>query len=321
MGVAVTLWLLNRLKSNRVEKLKTQWQSQVLALLSEGRQDWRPLKIDPKDALDFVDYLLGLSRRIRGESTQELNRLAAPHLSLVAMELKTGDPAARAWAAQALGTFGLPGRAADLRKALNDRAPLVVMMAFHGLVAHGALEDLDALLMSLKKFKGWNPNLLSSALVGLGAPATAVIRKKYADASLSPHVRTILALALVQLNDIKAGPIAAHVLSTEKDVELCVASLRLVRIVGTPEYLPLIRALCASQDFPVRAQAMGVLGQMGSKEDLSILWNGFNDASSWVAGYAAKSLKDAGGEQLLQQAIRGNHARALLARQVLMESA
>jgi HEAT repeat protein len=77
--------------------------------------------------------------------------------------------------------------------------------------------------------------------------------------------------------------------------------------------------MAQSTDFVIRAHAFRALGTLGTEEDTATLRAGIGDESPWVALQAARSLKHAGGDQILQELAQTDSSQGLLAKQVLTE--
>ena len=107
-------------------------------------------------------------------------------------------------------------------------------------------------------------------------------------------------------------------LQTERERELVTAALRLLKRTGRPEHSAILRELCNSPDFVIRAHAVSALASLGNARDIQQLRRFFEDPSSWVAIHAAWALKEGGGE-VLRELVASHHPRAKLALQVLSE--
>lgn len=102
--------------------------------------------------------------------------------------------------------------------------------------------------------------------------------------------------------------------------DLIASSLRLVRSMGRPAHAEMVRPLCSSVDFVVRAFACRALGKIGSRSDIARLEAALMDASIWVALHAARALRELGADDTLREIAAQKHPRMGVASQVLAEA-
>ncbi|MFH1740474.1 MAG: HEAT repeat domain-containing protein [bacterium] len=317
---AVFLRIANERKRAHWEQLETAWEQEVLEVLAgEHRPDqlWR--RVNKKDALYFVDFLLRYAQRLRGQERDILTELARPYLRQIARRMKEGDATQRARAAQTLSALGLFDYALELIAALDDPSPLVAMIAARALARKEHPQFAVPVLDRLHRFRSWSRNYLASMLAAVGSEITPALRNALADPNRSARTRSVSAEALLELNDFAAADTAARILETETDRDLLASCLRLLAQVGRIEHLSSVRRLCGSSDFVVRAHAVRALGSLGGAEDYDNVLQAFEDPSQWVAIHAAWALKDVGGLDDLKEIAGSDHPRADLARQVLTE--
>lgn len=310
----------NMRKAKRWRLLEAEWEPLVLDYLVEERtgEEVRD-KIRADDRFFFVDFLLRFAQRLQGHEADAIARLAEPYLSSLAQRLEKGDPTSRARAIRTLSILGLESYAENIKEALDDPSPLVAMIAARALARRGRPEYAEAILGMLHRFADWSQGFLVSLFTSMGSSVIPSLRNSLSDSQKTPRVRSVAADALQELHDLEAGDLASKILDTEEDRELRAACLRLLRVVGRPEHLPPIRQLAQSPDFVIRAHAFRALGTLGTEEDLATLRAGIGDESPWVALQAARSLKHAGGEQMLLDLAHADSSEGLLAKQVLTE--
>lgn len=300
--------------------MEARWKAALLNMLAgvgSYERVWRLVR--PKEALFFVDYCLRFARRLRGAEAQTLMRLSEPFLEGIAQRLARGDSAQRARAVRTLSTLGFERYAALIETALDDPSPRVAMIAAQALCRQGQPGSVAKVIDRLHRFRNWSQSYLASMLTSAGPDSAALYRKALLDGDKEARVRAVAADALRALNDLEAGDFAASVLKVETERDLVAATLRLLGEVGRPEHLSNVRRLCESDDFVIRAQALSVLGALGGSSDLQLLKHGLEDESTWTAIQAARGLKAAGGEQILQELGASDHPRNGLALQVLSE--
>lgn len=317
--------LLLRLKNVRTaakwERLERRWESKILQVLSAeiAPSELRDL-VAPDEELYLVDLVLRYARRIRGAERAKLRQLVMPYLDEVAHRARGADPERRARAVQTLGELGLPTYDDTVVAALDDRSPLVAMIAARALARKETPQYADAVLQRLHRFTSWRPNFLASVLSSMGPEISPILRRTLGDTSIDAQVRAIAATALRHLHDLDSGPVAVRVLETEKQRDLLASALRLLGTVGGPRDLVIVRRMMESSDFVVRATGATALGTLGEPGDLARLREiAVEDESHWVAISAARALRLAGDVNVLRELATSGHERASVAVQVLAE--
>ena len=300
--------------------MEAKWEPLILDLLT-GVQSAEDVKkqVREQESLYFLDFLQRFAQRLRGTEATVITQLAESYLPMLAKRAKDADPPRRARAIRTLSILGLEPYTETVLAALDDPSPLVAMIAARALARKDHPQYAEAILDRLHRFEDWSQNFLVSVLTSMGPGVTPALRRTLVDRDKLPRVRAVAADALRDLNDLAVGDQAARVLETETDRDLLAATLRLVGVVGRPEHLDPVRRLCRSDDFVVRASAFGALGHLGSSEDLPLLRSGIDDDSQWVALQAARGLREAGGEQMLDELMTAGRSRSTLAREILAE--
>ena len=317
---AVSLRVRNRGKARRRTRLEAVWQPAILDELAGGRPGALLARVQPRDRLFLLEFLMGYGRRLKGHEQAVVREIARPLLSSLLPVLAGDDPFRRAQAVQTVGILGLPEYSDRVVAALGDEADLVAMVAARALARHGSSENLVDVIGKLDRFENWSSSYLASLLVGFGPHVAPDLRRLLMDPGYSPRVRAAAA-ALLNLHDLGVVPCAVALLATETDVDLLVVLLRLIREMGRPEDLGTVRRLAAAGAHAVRGEALQALGALGGEEDLALLTKGLDDSSPWVALHAARALKQLGHPELLTELVGSDHPRALMARQVLQEAA
>lgn len=318
MLFVINLWVVNRFSDARWEQVKNKWQKKVYQVIMEEGTG-AGISVPESDVLDFVDFISELARRLKGDSTQALARIAKPYLSNVERSIRSSNPDRRAWATRVLGTFGLPEYEKRLVTALKDDSLTVRMIAFHHLILNGRSGTAESLLESLPTFGQWNPNVMGGMIARLGPPLIPILREKFKDPAVPASSKIVLAIALNRLNDPGATPTAAEILKNPQTLDLHAACLKLLANVGGREHLPLVRSLCFSPNSTIRALAVNALGKLGEESDRRILLEAFQDPSAWVALHAARGLKSLSAIEDLHRLAAQDHPRKDTAKQVLME--
>jgi HEAT repeat protein len=320
LALSICLWFINRHEEKKILEFRKRWQGYLFEQITNPEETLiAPEVITTENVNLYIDLLLELSKRFRGDSLKTLDRLAKPYLGRLVRQCMSKNEYDRASAIQAIGTLGIDVYPAVVVKALRDRSSLVRMISFRNLILHGKLEYLDLMIESLSAFKKWNRNLIASLLSSLGPNICESLRSYLASGIYPKHVLTILVVALRQLNDTAAAPVAALVLQHETDRDVAAECLRLLRALGTPAQLPLVRVLCESEDDVIKAQAFYALGSLGDTHDIERLKNGMEDQSPWVNLHAAMGLKEIGASSILQEMVDSNHPKKNLALQALTQ--
>lgn len=275
--------------------------------------------VDEHDQVRFLNFVIEYTRRVRGTERDVLRDLARPFLPTIVPSTEARRTEERAWAVQVLGTLGLPEHEQEVLDALDDPAPLVAMIAARALARRSTPQYAPAVLSHLDRFGGWSKMFLSSMLAAMGPAVGDDLRAMLADESARPHIRAVVAEALLLQGDFLAGDAAADIIRTSEDTELLASCLRLLAAVGRPEHADLVRPLCDSEDPVVRAQALRALGPLGDVDDVPVLIEAMDDEDPWPALYAARGARDAGGRELLASLATSGSDVARLADQVLHE--
>jgi HEAT repeat protein len=275
--------------------------------------------VDDDEAIRFLDFVIEYARRVRGTERAALRDLARPFLPSVLDRADARRTEMRAWGIQVLGTLGLPEYEEQVVEALDDPSPLVAMIAARALAREETPQYAPAVLARLDRFGEWNRMFLASMLAAMGPDVSEELRRGYADPTVAPGTRAVMAEALLLQGDFLAGDIAAEVVRSEQDRNLLASSLRLLASVGRPEHVDAVRPHCSSDDPVVRAQALRAMGPLGDKEDVPALIEAMDDANPWPALYAARGARDAGGSEALSGMVASGGDRASLAEQVLHE--
>jgi len=319
-GYAVVLRERHAARERRRARLAERWQEPLLLAVAdpEGGADFSTL-VDQKNRLRFVGFVLEYARRVRGDERLVLRRLALPYLELVAERASSPKEEVRARAVQTLGTLGQPDYALRVVEALDDRSPLVAMVAARALAREETPEHAPAVLARLEQFKAWDRRFLASMLAAMGSDVADTLRHGLGDPVAAPWTRAVLAEACTLQGDFEAADTAARVLEESDDRELRASALRLLAGVGRPEHAPIVRKLCRSEDPVLRAQALRALGTVGNSDDVPFLMGAMYDAFAWGALHAARAAKSSGGADALVRLAETSDARAILARQVLAE--
>ncbi len=311
-----------RVQHNRHESmwrgLHKLWDEDILNVLSGDMHpnDFRKL-IKPEHELNFVRFLAPYGWRLRGSDLAILKTLVQHYMPHVAKQLQHKDPGVRAWAVNVISLFGMPEYEFEIFKAIEDEAAVVVMFAASTLLAQKRVHYITPVLDHVSRFDRWNINALASLLSAMGPEAVPILENIYLNPNRDKRTRVIAALALANFGDYAVAAAAAAQLPTTIDIDLTVATLKLLGRVGQPEHRNAVKDLCVAPSEVLRINAMRTLRAICTQEDREFLLRALDDESPWVARQAVGALKDLGAIDALEQMVKSEHPRALLARQVL----
>ena len=318
----LALWM--RWQHERHERrwrgLHASWDAEILDVLSGDMPpaEFRK-RIVPQQELDFVRFLAPYGWRLRGSDLDVLKQLAHDYMPHVARQLQHKEPGVRAWAVNVIGLFGMPGYERDIVAALDDESAVVVMFAASTLLAQRRVQHIAPVLEQMQRFDRWNVNSAASLLATMGPDALPVLEGIYLDSQRATRPRIVAALALANFSDYAVADAAAALLPGCNDVDLAVATLRLLSKVGQQHHAPYLKQLCESPVEALRIHALRTLRALCTRSDSAFLLQMLDDPSPWVARQAILALDAIGANNLLEDIVQRGHPRALLARQALEE--
>ncbi|MFW2340364.1 MAG: HEAT repeat domain-containing protein [Acidimicrobiia bacterium] len=318
-AAAFAMRIRNVIRSRRYTSLEATWEPVLLDVI-DGSEPAAALHaaVAKRSIRHFLKFLVRYARLLTGSDRANVVEIAAEYLPVMIKDLSARRPATRALAVQTLATLGMESYGATIARALDDKSPLVSMVAARTLSASRRPEYVNDVLANLHRYSSWNGRFLASMLASMG-PEVAPSLRAYLHADGDPLDRSVAADALSLLTDPAAGDVATAVLQTAPHRELAAASLRLLRSVGSPEHLPTVRDYGRSRDFVLRALAMRVLGSIGEAADMVLLEKGMMDLEPWVAINSAEAMLEAGGHHRLHDIAESELPQASLAREVMME--
>jgi hypothetical protein len=311
VGMIVTALAL-RWRNNRTARQwamrEAVWDPVSLDVLEGARppEDLTRL-VRQSDRRHFVTYLLRYVRTVRGGGRAMVQRLARPHLPLVAAELAHRQAERRALAVQTLGELGPHEYRDRIAGALDDAAPLVMVIAAGAIARDYSPEDVRHLLDRVGQLELWTVRFLVSMLQRMGPQSAWAFREVLGDPLRPNRVRAIAGHVLAQFNDLPSGDLAARVLETAHDPDLQVAALRVLEHVGTAEHLPVVRGLARDPEPAVRGNAVRVLAAVGGEAEVPTIRAALDDDSHWVAIHAVGALKRLGRADLLRSLVETGH--------------
>lgn len=316
----IFLRMRNNRNSSRWARLELEWEPILLEIIV-GTLPPVVLrsKVERSDELFFLTFVLRYARRLKGPEREMVTALAQPFLPRVARMVKRGGPEARARIIQILGGLGMPEYADVVASGLDDRSPLVAMIAARSLFSGQFPSHFSKVVARVSRFSLWSRPFVASMLASGGWAGAVLLRELLADPEQEGEVRAVAADALRELHDIEAADLAAEIASKEADHELIAACLRILSRVGHPGHIPVIRGLVDVPSVGVRGAALGALTAVGGPAEIPIFKRALDDPSPWVALKAARGLAALGARAMLAKVADSEEPRATLIRQVLQE--
>lgn len=319
-ATAFAMRIRNVLRARRYNRYESTWEPILLDVLSDlaSPSDLHST-VSRRSTPHFLKFLVRYARLLSGGDRKLIIDLARPYLPTTVKGLRSRRASKRAYTVQTLATLGMAEYGHRIARALGDRAQLVSMVAARTLSASRKPEYIDEVLENLHRYDHWNSRFLASMLASMG-PEVAPALRSFLAAEGDQLDRAIAADSLGLLTDPAAAEIAAAVLAKRPGRDLAAACLRLLRTVGGPEHLPVVRDCATQSDHVLRSLAMRALGTIGEPIDLELLEQGMHDGEPWVAINAAEALNEAGASDLLRSLAESDHLPlAALAREVMMQ--
>lgn len=318
--LALGLRVANDIEARRWERRAGRWEPAMLEILA-GAAPPEAIheRVDRKDAILFLSFLLGYARRLRGDEQELVREMAKPYLPVVVPMIQRGTTESRGNAVLMLARMGLPTYAGVVASALDDESPIVAMIAARSLARPGHEEHFPRVLAHLPRFAHWSRSFLSGMLSAGGALFAPLLRDVLRDSQRDPLVRAVASDALRELNDLPSVEIAVRVLPRATDRELAAGCLRLLQHLGHAGQVPLVRAMVSNVDPVIRAAVVSTLGAIGGKAEIPILQARLDDPSFWVSLEAARGLMALGDYATLHRLAASGGPWSTLARQVLSE--
>jgi len=318
--LALLLRFFNDRSTRRQVQLTGSWEPMMLEVLAGTAPPSAVMeRVEERDTDDFLTFLLGYARRLRGEERDTVRELAAPYLPELARRVDRGSAEERGVAVQALAGMGMPDYADRVAQALDDESPVVAMIAARGLFRRGHERYFPRVIESLPTFALWSRSFLASMLADGGTEAAKLLRQVLSNSDESPLIRAIATDALRGLNDLASVEVALTLLEDETDRELVTGCLRLIRHLGHRGHVDEVMRFVTDSDPVIRAAAVGAVGEIGGDDDIPILQSVLGDDEYWVSLEAARGLMALGERGTLKRLAAGEGPWSVLARQVLDE--
>lgn len=283
-----TLFLRLRLvaRTRRAERFTAKWQLLLVESLEEVPQNL-PL-IARRDVVSFLMLWNHLQESLRDEAKENLNSVARVcAIDNLAMKfLHHRGLRHKLLAVQTLGWLGERRAWDELKKLCTTEDPTVSLLSAKALVRIDTPRAVEFIIPLIVSRRDWSNSVVAGILKEAGADVISEpLARAVLDAPPDDMPRMIRFLELAQLE--VAVPVVRKILSNSDDTKVITACLR---VLQSPEDLPLVRAFLKDERWQVRLQAVLCLGRSGTFEDESKLTHACGDLEWWVRYRAAQSL-------------------------------
>lgn len=293
----------NQRAARRWQQADERWGNLLLDVLAqEAEPETLTERVAASDRDRFIEFLAGYSRRLRGLEQSILADLAIPFRSRIERMLGAPRPETRAQGVQIASVLGGDDAERLIAPALDDRSPLVNMVAARALSSRRSHGFLQTILVRSARFEEVDLRYMSTMIAGVGTAAMATLRNTLGDEKARPYARAVAADALMRMRDLESASVAARVLEHTTDTDIRIAALLLLGVVGHADHCGIVISFLEAGDAAVRGAATTALGSIGDKDHVPLLEQRLEDASPWVRLRAAQAIRQLGGAAALREA-------------------
>lgn len=320
IGSVVVLRLRVTHRNQARASVMSRWSPRIHQLLAgeTSANTLLPL-VRRSDRTYLVELATQYGQRVSGIELDRLRSLGRPFLGSVDRSLSSHCAETRARAVQVIGILGGERCADRLVAALDDKSPLVAMVAATALSEMGNSELSAEVVSHLERFELWSPTFLASMLASGGTAMGEQLRSCLECETEPAMTRSVAADALRLMRDAGSADAAVAVLKTTGDREVAAACLRLLEALGTAAHVDVVRGFTVGEDSVLRAYAITALGALATGDgDIDLLDIAIDDPSPWVALHAARALRVAGRQNVLRRVAASRRPGAGAAREVLI---
>lgn len=299
--------VINRARERRLSERRGEYRRLISRHLAfENCTD----PITPKMVTDpaFIDALLEVRNALSGDEGNSLpgvvdrQGLTSRQVARLHSRFPLGK---RLRAAVILAELGASSSAEALMEHLDDRVPEIRIQAARGLARMKWTPALDAIVSRFSVETPLVRNRFADTLPMFGSDATwplaAYVKVNHEFDSEGP-VAAIRALGTI--GDVDAVQPLVEVLQEADSIEVKLATVETLGLLGSPLALSVLRSTARSGDWRVRAKSMTALAEIGDPRSLEILGPALRDRDWWVRRNAAAGLtRIRGGIDLLYDAI------------------
>ena len=257
----------------------------------------------------FIDAVIALRSTLTGDSIEQLDGVVDQTglLDLQAARLRSRFPLGRRLrAVVSIAEIGDVRAAGVLIEHLADRVPEIRVQSARGLARMKYTAAIDEILDRYDDESPWVRSRLAESLGLYGRdavwPLVAFIRVHHQHDSKKGITDIVRVLGLI--GDSEVGPVLAELLYTADDVEVRLAIIDSLGLIGGPLALRPLRKTIQSEDWRIRAKTARAFGLIGDPSVNPILADCLQDESWWVRRNSAAALRDLpGGIDLLYDAL------------------
>jgi hypothetical protein len=320
--ITLSLRLKNTLKAKRFRKLENIWQPLVLDVL-DGKM--APVEIQKfvarKDHLFFIQYLVRITRQLRGEEQVVVKGLSEPFLHLLLRKLSRSHFDDKILALHLLSFIGIKGFEKQVKKIYLHANRAAGIVALRAMCQPEYNAFYPYILEHIDRFKNWNHNILASILANGGPDVAFWFRQIVADANRLEWTQILACDTLRLLSDIEAASIISQRIQQTTSRELLTAFLRYLEVAGSYKHMEEISYLAMSDDYVVRTNVIRTIGNVAPDSHIELLSEALSDPANWVVLNAAIALAKGGHSYILMDRISRKHPRSNILQQVLAEYA
>ena len=292
-GVVILKWINNRRRAAHQTR-----RAEYLKLLSKhvaapGSTDELTVEQAGDDA--FIDAVIDLRQMLTGPASEELEGVI-DRTGLVkyqAARLRSPFPLGRRLrAVVSIAEIGDARAARLLMQHLNDPVPEIRVQSARGLARMRYTPAIDLILDRFNKETPWVQSRYAESLALFGRdavwPLTAYVRVHHNHPNDMGVTEIIRILGVI--GDSEVGPALAELLYTAEDLEVHIAIIETLGLIGGPLALRPLRRMIQSSDWRIRAKAASAFAKIGDPSINPILSQGLSDSSWWVRRNCAAAL-------------------------------
>ncbi len=294
---ALFLWVfVLQMRRRRLAKRRTElievWQPVLAESLIEIPAALP--RLTSRDHISFLFLWNYLQESVKGEATEQLNRLARMlGLDEAARRLlRKTNMKHKLLAVATLGRLKDAAVWCELTTMANGDAPALSLEALRAMVRIDAEAAIPVLASLIGTRRDWSP-LKIMAILDEAGPERAAKAMTLITASAQPMMMARLIRYLAAAHCRQALPTVRGLLQrSDQPDDLTAACLSFMGESGDPEDLPLVRRHLRHPVWYVRLQAAAALGKMGGEQDEPRLVHLLEDEHWWVRYRAAEALSN-----------------------------
>lgn len=283
-----------RARTERQTRREKAWMERWYAYLAGNLVDAsppRPLAFSRRQLPSFVMAWNRFMEDITGETEANLIELGyRMKLHIWAQKkLRSGSLFERGLAMLTLGNLGDRSQWSEISRIAQFDDSVLGYLACRALVRIDTHQAAPLVIPVLIHRSTWPAEWRAMLLKEIGAEAiepflSAEIEK--VSAEILPGVLDFISL----IPESQATAVISRFLTPDQDPEVLAAALRALKRSGGQKLLPRVKELLRHPYWPVRVQAVAVLGNLAQRDDVSLLLGMLSDENWWVRFRAAEGL-------------------------------